>query len=86
MSTYSVRSGTQRVIGYLLQHGGEEVPPDNEVTVTLPVSKQILASRLNLTPKTLSRVLHALIEARLIAVQGRPITVHSFRRLRIFDL
>jgi CRP-like cAMP-binding protein len=45
----------------------------------------VLASRLNLTPETLSRVLHELIEGGLIAVQGKQITIHRLRQLREFD-
>jgi CRP/FNR family transcriptional regulator, dissimilatory nitrate respiration regulator len=86
VETYSVRSGAQRVIGYLLQHIGEDAAPQRNAVVTLPVTKQILASRLNLTPETLSRVFHALSEAGLITVHGRQITVHDLTRLRQFDL
>jgi CRP-like cAMP-binding protein len=86
VEAYSVRSGTQRVIGYLLQHVADEAPAAGDVTVTLPVSKQVLASRLNLTPETLSRVLHGLVEAGLIVVQGKQVTIRGLQRLREFDL
>jgi len=85
VEAYSVRSGTQRVIGYLLQQCPDGAADAGDVTLTLPISKQVLASRLNLTPETLSRVLHELIEGGLIAVQGKQITIHRLRQLREFD-
>ncbi len=80
IEAYSLRSGTQRVIGYLLQiidsdnHG-------NECRIALPVSKQTLASRLNLTPETLSRTFHELTNAGLINVQGKRIHILDAARL-----
>jgi len=52
----------------------------------LPISKQVLASRLNLTPESLSRVLHELSCANLITVQGRQVRIHGLQRLREFGL
>jgi CRP-like cAMP-binding protein len=46
----------------------------------------VIASRLNLTPETLSRICHDLAEARLISVHGKEITIHDMKRLREFDL
>jgi CRP-like cAMP-binding protein len=76
VEAYSLRSSTQRVIGYLLQQG-HAVPCSTTGTreVELPTSKQVIASRLNLTPETLSRIFHELSTAGLIAVQGRFITL-----------
>ncbi len=87
VEAYSVRSGAQRVIGYLLQHCSSTPRAHGEVAVLeLPVSKQILASRLNLTPETLSRVFHALAGAGLIKVQGRQITILDLLRLRDYEI
>ena len=86
VESYSQRSSTQRVIGYLLQHGEGKEDSDGELTLALPTSKQVIASRLNLTPETLSRIFHDLVEAGLITVHGKKITVHELRRLREFDL
>lgn len=86
VESYSLRSSTQRVIGFLLQLCDEKEGGDGEITIALPTSKQVIASRLNLTPETLSRIFHDLAEAKLIAMQGKKITVHELRRLREFDL
>ncbi|MFN3986410.1 MAG: Crp/Fnr family transcriptional regulator [Rhodocyclaceae bacterium] len=80
VETYSLRSSTQRVIGYLLQQTDED-NSSSAVTVELPTSKQVIASRLNLTPETLSRIFHDLSEAGLIQVQGRHITLLDPKRL-----
>jgi CRP/FNR family transcriptional regulator, dissimilatory nitrate respiration regulator len=55
------------------------------VEFTLPASKHIIASRLNLTSETLSRILHGLSESGLIAVKGKQITVLDVVRLSRFD-
>jgi CRP-like cAMP-binding protein len=88
VESYSLRSSAQRVIGYLLQHCPNEGNGkcEGKIDITLPTSKQIIASRLNLTPETLSRIFHDLAEARLIAVQGKQITINDLKRLREYDL
>jgi CRP-like cAMP-binding protein len=88
VESYSLRSSAQRVIGYLLQHCPNEGNGKctGSIDITLPTSKQIIASRLNLTPETLSRIFHDLAEARLISVQGKQITINDLKRLREYDL
>ncbi len=84
VETYSLHSSTQRVIGYLLQHcpNGAHGRCEGNVNLTLPISKQIIASRLNLTPETFSRILNELSAACLIRVQGRQITIPDIKQLR----
>src|SRR5690606_7385034 len=81
VETYSLRSSTQRVIGYLLQVADSDVPSE----IALPTSKQVIASRLNLTPETLSRIFHDLSEAGLISVQGKRITLYDPARLSRYN-
>jgi CRP-like cAMP-binding protein len=83
---YCLNSGVQRVIGYLLREEGRGAPAGPEMTVTLPVSKGVLASRLNLTPEHFSRILHHLSRAGLIAVEGRQVHIADIERLRAFDM
>lgn len=88
VESYSLRSSAQRVIGYLLQHCPSEAKAHDEssVVITLPTSKQIIASRLNLTPETLSRIFHDLVSAGLIEVLGKQIAIHNLKHLREYDL
>jgi CRP-like cAMP-binding protein len=81
VESYSLRSSTQRVIGFLLQRTGSD-DDAGAVEIDLPTSKQVIASRLNLTPETLSRIFHDLAAAKLISVHGKHVTVHDVRRLR----
>ena len=81
VETYSLRSSTQRVIGYLLQVADSDAPCE----IALPTSKQVIASRLNLTPETLSRIFHDLSDAGLITVQGKRVTLHDPLRLSRYN-
>lgn len=86
VESISLNSSIQRVIGYLLQEAhGAPCSPRTEQTVTLPTSKQVIASRLNLTPETLSRIFHQLAEAQLITVQGKHITLHDVEALAHYE-
>ena len=73
VETYSLRSSTQRVVDYLLHTAGDTSPCE----LDLPTSKQVIASLLNLTPETLSRIFHDLSKAGLISVHGKHITLHD---------
>lgn len=84
VESYSLRSSAQRVIGYLLQHCPNE-HCEGSIEIILPTSKQVIASRLNLTPETLSRILHDLTEARLIEMQGKHIKIGDLKRLREYE-
>jgi len=67
VEAYALHSGLQRVIGYLLRDQAPEGESSNDaVTVSLPVSKATIASRLSLTPEYFSRVLHELESKGLI--------------------
>ncbi len=84
VEAYSLHSGRQRIIGYLLR---ETTDTDaTALTITLPTSKGVIASRLNLTQEHFSRILHELTEAGLIVVEGRRITIPDVPKLRAYDL
>ena len=82
VESYSLHSGKQRIIGYLLR----ELPEDSlnavNVAITLPTNKGIIASRLNLTQEHFSRILHELTDLKLIVVEGRKIHIPNVARLR----
>lgn len=81
LEAVSLRSGTQRVIGYLLRDESA-ANTVNSLCVTLPARKGVIASRLNLTHEHFSRILHELIEAGLIEVDGPRVTIPDVTRLR----
>ncbi|MBA3902228.1 MAG: Crp/Fnr family transcriptional regulator [Rhodocyclaceae bacterium] len=85
VESYSLRSSAQRVIGFLLQRTGSDEDETGDIQIELPTSKQVIASRLNLTPETLSRIFHDLAAAKLITVHGKHVTVHDVRRLREYE-
>ena len=89
LEAYSLHSGIQRVIGYLLRADtdgeGDGTGAGNTAQLKLPTSKGIIASRLNLTPEHFSRILHELTSAKLIAVDGRTVTILDLDRLRTYE-
>jgi CRP-like cAMP-binding protein len=74
----SMGSARSRLIDYLLRGAGRGPGPG---VVTLPAAKSAIASHLNLSPEHFSRVLHELVAAGLLQVQGRRITVPDLERL-----
>ena len=83
VEAYSLHSGRQRIIGYLLR---ETTDTDAAaLTVTLPTNNGIIASRLNLTQEHFSRILHELSDSGLIVVEGRTIHIPDVARLRACD-
>ncbi|MDQ7988487.1 MAG: Crp/Fnr family transcriptional regulator [Candidatus Dactylopiibacterium sp.] len=80
---YALRSSTQRLIGYLLREARDDA--DGALEIDLPTSKQVLASRLSVTPETFSRILGSLSAANLIEVEGKTIRVPDLARLRDFE-
>ena len=45
----------------------------------------MIASRLNLTPETLSRIFSQLSHDGMITVSGRDVTIHDVERLRNYE-
>ena len=83
VEAYALHSGVQRVIGYLLGDDNldETENASQAITVSLPVSKAAIASRLSLTPEYFSRVLNELETAGLIHVDKRDIHISDTSRL-----
>jgi len=79
----TLRSGTERVIGYLLNR----LPTgavNGHAMLTLPAKKGIIASQLNLTHEHFSRLLHELVTEALIEVEGRRVRILDVDRLRAY--
>ncbi len=82
VEAYALHSGLQRVIGFLLRDQAlEDVDASQVLTVSLPVSKATIASRLSLTPEYFSRVLHELEAQGLIEVDKRDIRIPDPKKL-----
>jgi len=87
VQSYALHSGLQRVIGYLLRdQSAEDCVSGEIVTVSLPVSKATIASRLSLTPEYFSRVLHELEAAGLIEIDKRDIRILDVKRLASYEM
>jgi len=85
VEAYSLRSGMQRVIGYLLRDiEQQDDAPAAPIRIVLDTSKGVIASRLNLTPEHFSRILGELSHEKLITVKGAEITILDPERLRAF--
>lgn len=87
VESYCLHSGVQRVAGFLL---GRHAPPQPGAglphTVSLPVSKATIASRLSLTPEYFSRVLRELEDEGLIAISRRDIRILRPQSLASYTL
>ena len=84
VESYSLHTGTQRVIGYLLRQDESQTAANAPYFVKLPTSKAVVASRLNLTPEHFSRILHDLTEAGLISVDGRAVNILDAGKLKAY--
>jgi len=85
VEAYALHSGMQRVIGYLLRDQiVEDCATGEVVTVSLPVSKATIASRLSLTPEYFSRVLHELESAGLVRIDKRDVHILDPKRLAAY--
>ena len=75
------RSSTQRVAHYLVRHADRDA---GNAEVRLSCDKQTIASQLNLTPETFSRVLNRLTRDGFILPRGRrAITLTDLPRLEL---
>jgi CRP-like cAMP-binding protein len=86
VESYTLHSGAQRIVGYLLRDVADGPEGEGPVTVTLPVSKAMVASRLSLTPEYFSRVLHELEAQGLVEIDRRDIRIRDPRRLAQYQL
>lgn len=75
----TLHSGTQRVIGYLMEQLPEGVVSPS---VRLSVPKHVIASRLGIQPETLSRVLTKLRGEHLIDMHEDTIVLKDIQALR----
>jgi CRP-like cAMP-binding protein len=76
----TLRSGTQRVISYLLSQLAESTKSEN--AITFPAQKSVIASHLNLTHEHFSRILHDLVAGGMIEVRGPVVRILDAAQLR----
>ena len=81
VESYSLHSGKQRIIAYLISELEENQLQATDVVIELSVNKGIIASRLNLTQEHFSRILHELTGLGLIVVEGKKIRIPSVPKL-----
>lgn len=79
----TVQNARDRLVSYLLDHVVEAT--DDEATIRLELPRHVIASRLSITPETLSRLLRNLVDERVLTIEDRVIFVHSLARLRPYD-
>ena len=77
------RSGGQRVLDYFVRLAGAAFSPQGKTPVFLPVSKQLVAARIGITPESFSRALRDFSDEGLIAVRGRHILLDNARVARL---
>ena len=83
VAAYSLDTATQRLIGFLLsQEGLRTQSGKTSLTLKLPAGKAVIASRLNITPETFSRMIHDLASSGLIEIKGKEITILDIELLR----
>ncbi len=81
IESYTLLSGTERLIDYLLSEEPESTVNGGR-HVMLPERKGIIASRLNLTHEHFSRILRDLATRRLIQVNGAHVVIPDVANLR----
>ncbi|RIX43044.1 MAG: PAS domain S-box protein [Rhodocyclales bacterium GT-UBC] len=79
VESFTLRTGTERVIGYLLQHA--RVQANGRLVTKLPATKQLIASLLHIKPETLSRIFRDLSDTGLILGRGRQMQIPDIDRL-----
>ena len=79
----TIQNAHSRLASYLIDH---IVETDNdEATVRLDLPRHVVASRLSITPETLSRLLRAMSDDGILTVDDRLVFVHNLARLRPYD-
>ena len=86
LESYCLQTSGQRVVAYLLDEAEKTSHGESISRIVLPANKNLIASRLNLTPETFSRSLHHLVEEGLIKVTRKSIDIVDLNQLRTYGL
>jgi CRP-like cAMP-binding protein len=76
----TLHNATQRVVYYILEHVSESSPNIPEFNLDIP--KHLLASRLSITPETLSRTFSKLSQSKLIEINENNIILKNLTGLK----
>ncbi|MDI6746287.1 MAG: Crp/Fnr family transcriptional regulator [Rhodocyclaceae bacterium] len=82
IDAYARSSLLQRLVGYLIEQ--RRASADSASSIILPATKQVVASRLSMTPEALSRTLRDLADAGLIEMRGKRVILLDPDRLGEF--
>ncbi len=74
---HSGLTGAQRILDYLIELAGGELPLAGETTVELKAKKKILAARIGITPEAFSRSLRELADKGVIVVDKSRIHIQN---------
>ena len=76
----TLQNATCRIMGYL----NNQLPHDADgpVEVVLPAPKNRIASRLSITPETLSRIFSELQHEGLLSIRGKVVSIHDIEVFR----
>jgi CRP-like cAMP-binding protein len=61
-----------------------EIKEGLDVHISLTANKNVIASNLNTTPETFSRILRNLSDAELITVEGKDVCIRDIAKLRAY--
>lgn len=81
----TIQNARSRLASYLIDHIVEVNKDEDEAIIRLELPRHVIASRLSITPETLSRLLRQMVDERQITIEDRVIFVHSLSRLRPYD-
>lgn len=81
VQAYTLHTGAQRVVSYLLHCANEDIGKPFRIST----SKSVIASRLNISPEHLSRILRDLNEKEFIHLSGREFTILNLDGLRAYS-
>jgi CRP-like cAMP-binding protein len=76
-TTSQSRSSGERVLEYFMQQCAQPLNSSGETTLQLPASKQLIASRIGISPETLSRALRELADSGVLITYGSVVRLQN---------